>query len=163
MLGKAFLFAGLLVSIGANATTATLNQSGTDINGASVDKTTIISLPTQATVFDFVGALDAVGSVQNNQNAGAEFGLYLGNNLIKDISYFTVDTTNNIYSFSFLNLAAGDYSFRFNINGNVASRAYSFTSTISPVTTPVPEPESLSLMLAGLGLAGVFAKRRKQA
>lgn len=163
MLGKAFLLGGLLVSLGANATTATLNQSGTDINGASVDKTTIISLPTQTTVFDFAGVLDTVGSVQDNQNPGAEFGLYLGDTLIKDISFFTVDTTNNIYSFSFLNLAAGDYSFRFNINGNVASRAYTFNSTITPVTVPVPEPESLSLLMAGLGIAGLMARRKKSA
>ncbi len=30
------------------------------------------------------------------------------------------------------------------------------------VTTPVPEPETYAMMLAGLGLLGVFARRRKQ-
>ena len=159
MLGKAFLIAGLLVSTGANAAIATLNQSGVDQSGASLAKTTIIDLPTQATGFDFSGALDGVGSVQSNQSPGTEFGLYLGGTLLKDISFFTVDTTNNIYSFSFINLAAGDYSFRFNINGNAASRAYSFASTI----TPVPEPESLSLMMFGIGIAGLIARRKKSA
>lgn len=156
MLEKAlFLAIGLTAAIGANATVA-LDYSGIDPTGASIGKTTIFNLPTQTTAFNFEGELDAVGSVQTNQNPGAEFGLYLGDTLLKDISYFNVDTTNNIYSFTFLNLSAGDYSFRFNINGNVAARAYTFTSTI----TPVPEPENLSLMLFGIGVAGLLSRRR---
>jgi probable HAF family extracellular repeat protein len=31
-----------------------------------------------------------------------------------------------------------------------------------PVTTPVPEPETYAMLLAGLGLLGLFAKRRRQ-
>lgn len=157
MLGKAlFLALGLTASIGANATSTTIDHIGIDPTGASIDKTTIFDLPTQTTGFNFIGQLDTVGSIQNNQNPGAEFGLYLGDTLIKDISYFNVDSTNNIYSFSFLNLSAGDYSFRFNINGNVSARAYSFTSTI----TPVPEAERLSLMMLGIGVIGLIARRR---
>jgi hypothetical protein len=162
MLGKALLVSGLLASFGANAA-VTITQSGTDPNGASVDKTTIITLPTQTTAFDFVGSLDTVGSIQTNKNAGAEFGLYLGSTLVKDITFFTVDTTHNIYSFNFLNLAAGDYTFRFNINGNEASRAYSFTSSITAVTTPVPEPENLGLMVFGVCLMGLIARRKQTA
>jgi hypothetical protein len=30
------------------------------------------------------------------------------------------------------------------------------------LTTPVPEPETYAMMLAGLGLLGVVARRRKQ-
>jgi hypothetical protein len=157
MLGKAlFLAVSLTASIGANATSITFDQVGIDPTGASLDKTTIFDLPTQTTGFNFAGQLDAVGSIQNNQNPGAEFGLYLGDTLIKDISNFNVDSTNNIYSFSFLNLSAGDYSFRFNINGNVSARAYTFTSTI----TPVPEMESYSLMMLGLGIIGFIARRK---
>jgi len=157
MRGKALLIGlGLLGSMVAHATPITLDHSGVDPTGASVDKTTIFELPTQTTAFNFEGVLDTVGSVQGNQNPGAEFGLYLGDTLVKDISYFNVDSTNNIYSFSFFNLAAGDYSFRFNINGNVSARAYTFTSTI----TPVPEPESLSLMMLGMGILGLLSRRK---
>lgn len=157
MRGKAWLVgAGLLASMTANATSLTLDQSGIDPTGASVDKTTIFDLPTQTTSFNFEGELDTVGSVQNNQNPGAEFGLYLGDTLVKKVSDFNVDTTNNVYTFSFLNLAAGDYSLRFNINGNVSARAYTFTSTV----TPVPEPENLSLMLFGIGIMWMISRRK---
>jgi hypothetical protein len=157
MFGKALVsVGGLLVSLGVNATTTNFDFSGVEPNGASIDKTTIFELPTQTTGFNFVGALDAVGSIQNNQNPGATFGLYLGDTLVKDISFFNVDTTNNIYSFNFLNLSAGDYSFRFNINGNASARAYTFTSTI----TPVPEPENFSLMMLGIGMIGLLARRK---
>ncbi|WP_229007532.1 FxDxF family PEP-CTERM protein [Methylophilus sp. Leaf408] len=160
MLGKAFLLAGLLVSTGANATTP-LNQTGTDPSGTAIDKTTIIDLPTQSTAFNFIGSLDAVGSLITNQSPGTTFGLYLDDVLLKDISSFQA-LAGNVYQFEFLNLAAGDYSFRFNINGNEANRAYTFTSTITAIT-PVPEPESISLMMFGIGIAGFMARRRKTA
>lgn len=157
MRGKALLIGvGMLASMAAHATPTTLDHSGIDPTGASVDKTTVFDLPTQTTAFNFEGVLDTVGSVQDNQNPGAEFGLYLGDTLVKDISYFNVDSKTNVYSFSFSNLAAGDYSFRFNINGDVSARAYTFTSTI----TPVPEPESLSLMMLGIGILGVLSRRK---
>jgi hypothetical protein len=35
--------------------------------------------------------------------------------------------------------------------------------TISLVTAPIPEPETYALMLAGLGVVGFTARRRKQA
>lgn len=160
MLRKALILAGLFVSLSANAAITTLDQSGTDPNGANLDKTTIIYLPSQGSAFNFEGALDSVGSVLQNNNTGAVFGLYLGDTLVKGLSFFNVDTTKNIYSFNFTNLAAGDYNFRFNIDGNTASRAYSFASTITTVTTPVPEPESLSLLVMGLGLLGLMARRK---
>lgn len=163
MLGKAFLLAGLLVSFGANATATvtTLNQIGVDQPGADIAKTTIINLPTQSTAFNFVGSLDLVGSLMTNQSPGTTFGLYLGNDLIQGLTSFDA-LPGNVYSFEFLNLAAGDYSLRFNVNGNPANRAYSFTSTITSIT-PVPEPESYAMMFAGLALVGAVAKRRKQA
>lgn len=160
MLRKALILAGLFASVSANAAVTTLDQNGTDPSGATLDKTTIIYLPSQLTAFNFVGSLDAVGSVLQSNNEGAVFGLYLGDSLVKGLSLFTVDTTENIYSFNFTNLAAGDYSFRFNIDGNPASRAYSFASTITTVTTPVPEPESLSLLVMGLGLLGLMTRRK---
>ena len=33
--------------------------------------------------------------------------------------------------------------------------------TPDPVSTPIPEPETYALMLAGLGLLGVVARRRR--
>jgi len=75
------------------------------------------------------------------------------------------------------NLLAGhDYEFRVvfgpNVNGplnNVGFKGpidgdYSgrFTFNFGPVTSPVPEPETYAMLLAGLGLLGFTAKRKKQ-
>jgi hypothetical protein len=47
----------------------------------------------------------------------------------------------------------------FTSNGQMKSQMY----TIEMVTAPIPEPETYALMLAGLGLVGFMARRRKQA
>lgn len=39
---------------------------------------------------------------------------------------------------------------------------YSFGQPFPTVTNPIPEPETYAMMLAGLGLLGVMARRRKQ-
>lgn len=56
-------------------------------------------------------------------------------------------------------LAAGTYSFT--VNGTPKSPGASFSGSIE--VTPVPEPESLALAVAGLGVAGFVARRRKSA
>jgi hypothetical protein len=43
-----------------------------------------------------------------------------------------------------------------------ATGAYSITLTTASGVAPVPEPETYAMMLAGLGLLGVVARRRKQ-
>ena len=47
----------------------------------------------------------------------------------------------------------------FNQNNQTLEQDY----TIELVTAPIPEPETYALMLAGLGLVGFMARRRKQA
>ena len=47
----------------------------------------------------------------------------------------------------------------FTANGQTVDQTYS----IQMVTAPIPEPETYALMLAGLGLVGFMARRRKQA
>jgi hypothetical protein len=58
-------------------------------------------------------------------------------------------------------LDAGTYTFSY--YGNVKKHSqfeFTLTSSISP-TAPVPEPETYAMLLAGLGLMGAIAKRRK--
>ena len=47
----------------------------------------------------------------------------------------------------------------FNQNDQTREQDY----TIELVTAPIPEPETYALMLAGLGVVGFMARRRKQA
>lgn len=161
MFGKLILTGALFASLGANAATA-VNQSGTDESGASVGKTAIIYLPSQLLAFNFSGTLDLDGMLQPSSNPGAEFGLYKGNTLLKDITQF-VAGANDTYTFSFTNLASGsNYSLRFNINNG---GDYTLTSSVSPFTTvtPVPEPENFGLLMLGLGVMTAFVRRQKKA
>jgi hypothetical protein len=55
-------------------------------------------------------------------------------------------------------LLAGTY--RFDVAGTTTSGAGSYAVAVS--LAPVPEPETYAMMLAGLGLMGFIARRRKQ-
>ncbi|WP_197047246.1 FxDxF family PEP-CTERM protein [Paucibacter sp. KBW04] len=60
-------------------------------------------------------------------------------------------------------LLAGTYSV--NITGLSVAKNTQYTSTLSATpapATPVPEPETYALLLAGLGVVGFMASRRKQ-
>lgn len=69
----------------------------------------------------------------------------------------------DVWTLSTENLAVGNYYLQ--VNGNLVSDAgASFGGAVmmSP-TAPVPEPETYGMMLAGLGVLGFLARRRKQA
>jgi hypothetical protein len=62
-------------------------------------------------------------------------------------------------SFTFSeSLAGGDYSFTVYGDQPLVSTGY-YDMTVS---VPIPEPETYAMLLAGLGLLGVVARRRKQ-
>lgn len=52
-------------------------------------------------------------------------------------------------------------SYYYNVAGRLFG-GYVLTSSLESVTAPVPEPETYAMLIAGLGLMGVVARRRKQ-
>lgn len=91
---------------------------------------------------------------------GSKFSLYdSGNNLITsyNIPSLTIGSTT---TFTFADIAAGnDYIFKFNpgfLNVTLSNQL-TFTAV---ETVPVPEPETNALMLVGLGLIGLIARRK---
>jgi hypothetical protein len=65
----------------------------------------------------------------------------------------------DVWTISSDNLAAGNYYLQ--VSGNLVSdQAASFGGAVS-LAAPVPEPETYGMMLAGLGVLGYLARRRK--
>lgn len=75
--------------------------------------------------------------------------LYLGN---------VLSGSSSGTSFSFANLAAGTYSLK--ASGSVAGGQGNFIAAEYQVSA-VPEPETFAMLLAGLGVMGAIARRRK--
>ncbi len=72
----------------------------------------------------------------------------------------TIGTDSNpTDGFSFTGLTPGLYALQF--TGSATGSAAAYGGVISTVTSPVPEPETYALMLAGLGIMGFVATRRR--
>ena len=78
------------------------------------------------------------------------------------------DGTTGGASRSFGELAGGDYYYVVKGDANGLSSeedsdggSYSLISSLKGVTTPVPEPQTYALLLAGLGVIGFVARRRR--
>lgn len=85
--------------------------------------------------------------------AGAsEFSAYKGDAVITD------ETNHNMYHI-FWDSAAGAFST--SVIGTFPSQPEDGIFLTSAILTPVPEPESYAMLLAGLGLLGFMARRRK--
>jgi len=70
---------------------------------------------------------------------------------------------------TFTGLSAGDYKFTYVPRANPTAEWTPYNDSLNGIFTisgavlnPVPEPETYALMLAGLGVVGFMARRRKQ-
>jgi hypothetical protein len=82
--------------------------------------------------------------------------------------FLDFDGTTGGASRSFGELAAGDYYYvvKGDANGLTSEEdrdggSYSMISSLKGVTAPVPEPQTYALLLAGLGVIGFVARRRR--
>jgi hypothetical protein len=75
-------------------------------------------------------------------------------------SYGLASATGGSQTHAFKDLAAGSYTFSYVAdvakNGSFSSK---LVSSIAPAT-PVPEPQTYAMLLAGLGIVGVMARKR---
>lgn len=108
-------------------------------------------------------------SLDGDQDAIVELSWTTGatNSLANVIATLTSETgtvfvdTDVSDKYSFTGLTAGFY--KLTITGDILgakTSSYGGYVSMTPVTPAVPEPESLALALAGLGVAGLVARRR---
>jgi hypothetical protein len=75
-------------------------------------------------------------------------------------SYVLASATGGHQTHAFSDLAAGSYTFSYTAAVSKDSTFSSkLVSSITPVT-PVPEPQTYAMLLAGLGVVGVMARKR---
>jgi hypothetical protein len=91
---------------------------------------------------------------------GSTFSLYNSSNSLITSYNIPLLTLNATTTFTFIDLAAGnDYVFKFNPGALNVTLSNKLTFTAYE-TVPVPEPESNALMLVGLGIIGLIARRK---
>ena len=84
-----------------------------------------------------------------------------GSNVTVDFgSAGSVLATPTGYSFAFNNVAAGTYLL--SATGNNAFGATAVNATYTVTAAPVPEPETYAMLMAGLGVVGFMARRKKK-
>lgn len=114
-------------------------------------------------VTDTIGQnLDAiVASISRDVDVGLDItGLWLfdGNDTLLSQGTSLQSGATDVWTVAGGNLSAGDYYIR--VNGNIVSdEGASFGGAMMLV--PVPEPGAYGMMLGGLGILGLLARRRK--
>jgi hypothetical protein len=91
---------------------------------------------------------------------GSSFSLYDSTSTLITSYSIPALTFGSTTTFTFVDLMAGnDYQFKFNPGALNVTLSNKLTFTAYE-TVPVPEPESNALMLVGLGIIGLIARRK---
>ena len=146
----------------AQASAPSVNDLGTLSNTTAFSNSDIT--PSFDDIFKFkLGSGNTAvlgGIVGNADDATLTFNLQTGNNgtTWSPINPLTLTPNSDTGAFSFSQtvsgLTAGE-TYWFRLSGASTGGAYTIT------LAPVPEPESYAMLLAGLGLMGFIARRRK--
>lgn len=104
--------------------------------------------------FSLTGLSDVIGSVGAINNT-----VTFTDILINGISVGALTPTTSGFGFSVADLDIGSYTLT--VKGNAAPGFSGYVGSI--YAQPVPEPESIAMMLAGLGVVGAVAARRRKA
>ncbi len=162
---KSILLAAMLAVSTGGALAEDYTPPSISLNGGPVNWTT--SLGTSHTAGDFTDTYTftysglpglATGFFANFTSSGGDidFGSATLNginlNVVNAGAQFSASYYNNIPVSGILTLI---------INGSTTGGA-SYAGTLD-VTSPVPEPETYGMLLAGLGVVGFLARRRRQA
>ena len=153
---KALTLASLLAAVGvaqADTFTPVQVQAGTSFNDLVLGTITLS------------GTSNVAGDLGFIKEGTLQFGSWLVPVTFSTVTFSGSSlTTSGVSlsasgsSFSFTNLAAGTYKLL--ASGTAAPGIGSYVSANYTVT-PVPEPESYAMFLAGLGIMGAIARRRK--
>lgn len=153
VLGAIAFASALSFSSVASATSTTTTFSGYDAFGSSESNTEKIDISYFDGSFNLTGVLDPFLTTLNGINTGLFAGATLEKSGVELFTWAPVGFDLSRFTFSASNLAAGDYTLKFNLLGG---GFYTGSYTI----TPVPEPETNALILAGLAIIGLIARRK---
>lgn len=121
-------------------------------NTAAISQTFISS-----SQYNYVFSFDV--ALRPNYNAGQQVVVQLDG---IQIASFTPTITWSNATASVLNVGAGTHTLAFlGTNPTGARDTSAFIDRVAMNVTPVPEPETYAMLLAGLGLMGAIARRRK--
>nr|WP_195793161.1 FxDxF family PEP-CTERM protein [Roseateles sp. DAIF2] len=151
-------------SLGAQAASAAFSDTVTEWNAHDLHESSGLKIVDSSTLFfsQFNFTLSTESFVSSNVSA---FNINSGS-----YSIFKADGSETGHSWTFgaaqglehlVTLGPGSYYFSVAGKTNGSSGIYALSSAATAV--PVPEPETYALLLAGLGVVGFVARRRKQA
>lgn len=107
--------------------------------------------------FDLTTLSDLFGKLKQVSNDVTVTQISLSGGSLLSPSLITLPASD-VGTFSFSNLGAGSYSLAFTATTTSVVAMYSGAISV----TPVPEAETYALALAGLGVVGLVAARRKR-